>query len=192
MKLTAGRLLTGQHALIGIVAGVTWLALMGAVLSGYIVGDSLAGFASAHSHSLPAYAAYNTGELVPTSFGSLLVTRAELTSRPDQFEVHVSMRVDNNQDDQIDAPRFEDLRLIDTAGKPQATPKPGAWTGPAVVLGHSSGAIDLTYVAPSTTTGLLWLEYTDRQIEWPLRVALGTARAPQAPQPAAIGLGDSQ
>jgi hypothetical protein len=176
--------LEGQHALIALIAGVTWLALIGGVLSGYILIEGSAG-GSSH-HSSPSYAAYDTQEVVPTSFGSLSVYRADLTSTPDSVEVHVSMRVDNNQDAQVDAPRLEDLRLLNMLGA-EANAKPGAWSGPAVLIAHSSVTVDLKYLAPHDT-GLLWLEYRDPAGQWPLRVALGTA---QAPQPAAaVGLGD--
>jgi hypothetical protein len=167
------RLLDGQYALIAMIVGVTWLALIGAALSSYILTEGSGG--GAGHHSLPSYAAYNTQEAAPTSFGSLLVTRSELTPVGDSVEVHVSMRVDNNQDAQIDAPRLEDLRLIDTH-EAEANPKPGAWRGPAVLIAHSSATVDLTYLAPQDV-GLLWLEYRDPAGQWPVRVVLGSAGA---------------
>jgi hypothetical protein len=116
------------------------------------------------------------------------VTRADLTPQADLTEVHVSMHVVNNQDAQIDAPRFEDLRLINT-NEAEAKPQPGGWNGPAVLVGHSSATIELTYLAPRDM-GLLWLEYRDPRITWPLRVVLGSAPAPQPA--AAVAPGDVQ
>jgi hypothetical protein len=179
------RLLDGQRALIGVIAGVTWLALIGGVLSSYILSDGT-GWGAGHHSSLPSYAAYNMQEVAPTSFGSVSVFRADLTPMADAVEVHVSMRVDNNQAAQVDAPRLEDLRLINTHGA-EAKPQPAAWSGPAVLIAHSSATVDLKYLAPQDM-GLLWLEYRDPAGKWPIRVVLGSA---QAPQPAAVvGLGD--
>src|SRR2546428_4097484 len=178
------RLLDGQYALIAIIAGATWLALVGGFLSSYILTEGSAG--ASHHSSLPSYAAYNQQELVPTSFGALSVYRADLTRLDDLVEVHVSMRVDNNQDAQIDAPRFEDLRLINSLGG-EAQPKPGGWSGPAVLIAHSSATVDLTYLAPPDM-GLLWLEYRDPAGLWPLRVVVGSAL--DAIPAAAVGPGD--
>ncbi|HTD76439.1 MAG TPA: hypothetical protein VK898_02300 [Chloroflexota bacterium] len=181
------RLLRDHHVLMAVIAGVTWLALVGGVLSTDILSAGAAGAGSHHS-GLPSYAAYNSNELVPTSFGSLQVTRADLTPQADLTEVHVSMHVVNNQDAQIDAPRFEDLRLINT-NETEAKPQPGGWNGPAVLIGHSSATVELTYLAPRDM-GLLWLEYRDPRITWPLRVVLGSAPAPQPA--AAVAPGDVQ
>jgi hypothetical protein len=181
------RLLTGQHALIAVIAGVTWLALIGAVLGSNILSDGSGGGASHHS-SLPSYAAYNMQEVAPTSYGSLSVFRADLTPVADLVEVHVSVRVDNNQDAQVDAPRFEDLRLINTHGA-EAKPQPGGWSGPAVLIAHSSATVDLNYLA-AQDMGLLWLEYRDPAGKWPIRVVLGSALAPQPT--AAVDLGDTR
>jgi len=137
---------------------------------------------------LPSYAAYNSQELVPTSFGSLQVTRADLTPLAEAIEVHVAMHVVNNQDAQIDAPRLEDLRLINTH-EAEAKPQPGGWSGPAVLVGHSSATVEVAYVAPRDM-GLLWLEYRDPAIKWPLRVVLGSGLGP--PPAAAVAPGDVQ
>ena len=177
------RLLDGQHALMAIVAGVTWLALVGGALSSAILSNG--GAATHRSHSLPAYVAYNMQEQAPTSFGSLSVYRADMASLGDLVEVRLSLRVDNTHDAPIDAPRVEDLRLINSVGR-EARPEPGGWRGPAVLAAHSSTTVDLTYVAPSDL-GLMWLEYRDPELQWPIRVVLGSA---PAPQPAArLGLG---
>lgn len=179
----------GQYVLVAVIAGVTWLALMGGLLSTYIVsnGPSHAG----HS-SLPSYVAYNAGEVVPTAFGSVSVTDADVSppaaADPDSVEVHVALRVDNNQDDQIDAPRFEDVRLINSH-EAEARPKSGGWSGPSVLIGHSSATVNLTFVAPRNL-GLLWLEYREPDAAWPVRVVVGNT---PAPQPAAAGsLGGAQ
>ena len=179
--------LNGQHLLLAVVAGVTWLALIGSILGSDILSAGSGG--AAHGHSgLPSYAAYNMQEQVPTSFGSLSVTRADVTPVDDLVEVHVSMRVLNTQDAQVDAPRVEDLRLINTSGA-EAKPKPFGWSGPAVLIAHSSATIDLTYLAPPDL-GLLWLEYRDPGIQWPLRVVVGSALTAQPA--AAVAPGDVQ
>jgi hypothetical protein len=182
-------LLNGQHALLAVIAGVTWLALIGGVLSTYILSEGSGGGTHGHS-SLPSYVAYNTQEVVPTAFGALSVTGAKVTplADADSVEVHVSMSVDNNQDEQIDAPRFEDVRLINTHGA-EGKPKVGGWSGPAVLIGHSSATVDLTFLAPRDM-GLVWLEYREPAARWPIRVVLGSASAPQPA--AALGLGDVQ
>jgi hypothetical protein len=185
-QASSRRRLDGQHVLIALVASVTWLALVGGILGIDILSAGSGG--GSHHSGLPSYAAYNAQEVVPTSFGSLQVTRADLTPLADLTEVHVSMHVVNAQGAQIDAPRFEDVRLINTHGA-EGTPKPGGWSGPAVLLGHSSTTVELTYLAPPDM-GLLWLEYRDPDIRWPLRVVLGSAAPPQPV--AAIHPGDAQ
>ena len=177
------RLLDGQRLLIAIITGVTWLALVGGILSSHILSDGSG--RGTHHHSSPSYAAYNTQEVAPTSFGSLSVTRAELTPLADSLEVHVSMRLDNTQDAQIDAPRLEDFRLINARGA-EANPTPGAWSGPVVVMAHSSATVDLAFLA-LRDAGLLWLEYRDPAGQWPIRVVLGSARTAQPPAAGAPG-----
>jgi hypothetical protein len=168
-------LFSGQHVLIGVIAGVTWLALIGGVLSDYIFSQG----AAASRHSLPSYVAYNTLQAAPTSFGSLLVTRADLTTSADGVQLDVSLHVDNTRDTQVDAPRLEDLRLINTLGA-QANVAIARWSGPAVLIPHSSGTVDLEFLAPRDA-GLLWLEYRDPSGQWPIRVALGGAEPQGVP-----------
>ena len=177
------RLLNGQHLLMAVIAGVTWLALIGGVLSSDILSNGSGG--GARHHSLPSYVAYNTQEVAPTSFGSLSVFRAELTPADDLVEVHVAMHVANTQDAQVDAPRLEDLRLINSHGA-EAKPKPLAWSGPAVLIAHASATVDLTFLA-LRGVGLLWLEYRDPAGQWPIRVVLGSARTAQPPAAGAPG-----
>jgi hypothetical protein len=164
-----GRLLGGQRALIAVVAGLTWLGLVGGLLSDYILSDG----AAPHTHSVAAYAAYDVRQAAPTSFGSLTVSRANLAPTGDAVVIDVSVRIDSTQDAQTDAPRLEQLRLIDTNGT-DVTTTPGRWNGPAVLVGHSSATIDLEYLA-RPTDGPLWLEYADPYGPWPIRIHLGDA-----------------
>jgi hypothetical protein len=161
--------LNGQHALIAVIMGVTWLALIGGVLANSILSSG----GGASHHTAVFYIAYNSGEVVPTSFGSMSVATADLTTQADLVEVHLSMRVDNKQDTQIDAPRFEDLRLLNSDGV-EAKPKSGGWSGPAVIIAHSSATVDLTYLA-AADMGLLWLDYRDAAGPYPIRVIVGNS-----------------
>ena len=174
--------LSGHHALAGIIVGVTWLALIGGILSGYILGG-----AGIKSHYIPAFTAHDLQEVVPTSYGTFAVTRAELTPLADSVEVHVSMRAENKLDGPAEAPRIDDLRLINTGGS-EGQPKNGSWSGPAFMLAHSTATVDVTFRA-AQGMGLLWLEYRDPGIEWPLRVVVGSSLVPQ---PAAVAPGDVQ
>jgi hypothetical protein len=167
--LSPGRLLGGQRALIAVIAGLTWLGLIGGLLGDYILSEG----PPSHSHSVAAYAAYDLKQAAPTSFGSLSVTRANLVAGADAIVIDVSVRIDSSQDAQTDAPRVEELRLVDTNGT-DVTTTPGRWSGPAVLVGHSTANIDLQYLA-RPTAGPLWLEYTDPYGQWPIRVDLGDA-----------------
>jgi hypothetical protein len=169
------------YVLIAVVAGVTWLALIGGVLSSYILGSTV----SAHLHSLPSYAAYDELQPAPTSFGTVSVTRADMLPSGESIQVDVNLHVVNTQDVQADAPRIEDLRLINSLGA-DVNAKPGKWSGPASVIAHSDGYVNVEFVAPRNA-GLLWLEYRDPLGEWPIRVALETTDGPQA-----AGSGDSE
>jgi hypothetical protein len=160
------RLLSSQHVLLAVIGGVTWLALIGAALSDSIVSQG----AAASHHSLPSYAAYDARQAAPTSFGTVSVSLTDLTPMDDSVQLDVSVHADNTQDAQIDAPRLEDLRLVNTLGA-VVNPVPGKWSGPAVLIAHSSATIELEFVAPRDA-GLLWLEYRDPSGEWPIRVAL--------------------
>ena len=179
------RLLHGQHALMAVIAGVTWLALVGGVLSAYILSGAGGG---PSSHYTPAWSAYDMREAVSTSYGLVVVTDAEQTPSSDLVEVHVSMVAENKLDGPADAPRIEDVRLINTQGV-EASLKPGAWSGPAVLAAHSSATIDITYEARKDM-GLLWLEYREPVANYPLRFSLGVERAPLPA--AAVGPGDVQ
>jgi hypothetical protein len=163
------------------VAGVTWLAVIGGVLSSYILINA---GAAGHSHSNPSYAAYDTLEPAPTSFGTVKVTRADMVSSEASVNVDVSMFVANTGDAQADAPRIEDLRLVNSYGEDLNT-APIKWSGPSVVVAHSTATVDLNFQAPRHA-GLMWLEYRDPYGQWPIRIVLGTADPPQA-----AGLGGS-
>jgi hypothetical protein len=175
---------TGQHALMAVIAGVTWLALVGGILSTYI----LSGF-GATSHYVPVYAAHDLQEVVPTSYGSFKVTRADLTQQADTVEVHVSIRAENALDRPADAPRIDDLRLINSSGS-DGTPINGSWNGPVYMLAHSTATVDVGFRVQQAKGGLLWLEYREPSAAWPNRFALGAVRAPLPA--AAVGLGEVQ
>ena len=178
------RWLDGQHALMAVIAGVTWLALVGGVLSTYI----LSGF-GASSHDVPVYAAHDLQDVVPTSYGTFQVTRAELTQQADSVEVHVSMRAENKQDGPAEAPRIEDLRLINSSGS-DGQPINGSWNGPVFMLAHTTASVDVSFRVAQPKGGLLWLEYRDPTSRWPNRFALGAVRAPLPAT--AVGVGEVQ
>ena len=161
---------TGQHALLAVVAGVTWLALVGGVLSAYILSGS-----AASSHYVPAYAAHDLQEVVPTSYGTFQVTNAELTPVADLVEVHISMHAANTQDGPAEAPRIDDLRLINSSGS-DGTPINGSWNGPVYVSAHSTATVDVAFRVTQAKGGLLWLEYREPAAGWPDRFALGAVR----------------
>ena len=160
------QLVRGKNLLIGIILGTSWLALIGGLLSYYILQG-----ATQHSHSLPGYAAYNLFDRAPTTFGTVSVSSALMVPTQGGVQIDVSMQAVNEQDAQVDAPRVEELRLIDTAGD-SISIGPTRWQGPAVLVPHSNSTIDLEYVAQDGA-GLVWLEYRDPFGQWPIRVALG-------------------
>jgi hypothetical protein len=139
----------------------------------------------ASNHGAPEYAAHDLQEVVSTSYGTFQVTRADLTPQPDSVEVHVSIRAENTLDSIAEAPRIDDLRLIDSSGT-DGTPINGSWNGPIYVPAHSTALIDIGYRVAQSKGGLLWLEYRDPTSLWPDRFALGAVRAPLPA--AAVGL----
>jgi hypothetical protein len=175
---------TGQHALIAVIGGVTWLALVGGVLSAYILNGL-----GASSHYVPVYAAHDLQEVVPTSYGTFQVTRADLNPLNDSVEVHVTIHAENKQDGPADAPRIDDLRLINSSGS-DGTPINGSWNGPVYMDPHSTAIVDVAFQVAQPKGGLLWLEYREPTAVWPNRFALGAVRAPQPA--AAVGLGEVQ
>jgi hypothetical protein len=177
------RLLHGQHALMAVIAGVTWLALVGGVLSTYI----LSGAGGTSGHYVPVYAAHDLQDVVLTSYGTFQVTRAELTPLADSVEVHVTMRAENKLDGPAEAPRVDDLRLINSSGS-EGQPINGSWNGPAFMLAHSTAIVDLAFRVAQGKGGLLWLEYREPTTRWPNRFALGAVRAPLPA--AAVGVGE--
>jgi hypothetical protein len=166
--------LRSQHGLIALVAGVTWLALIGGVLSSFIIE-----YGTGHTlHSLPSYAAYDRQSPAPTSFGTLQLTQADMVPADSSVQVDLAMSVINAKDSQVDAPRIEDLRLLNSTGDDlKALPK--GWSGPAVLVPHSSGTIVLQFQMPQDVSPM-WLEYRDPFGQWPIRIALGTVSVPQA------------
>ncbi len=144
--------LNGQHALMAVIAGVTWLALVGGVPSTYI----LSGLGS-RGHYVPVYAAHDLQEVVPASYGTFQVTGADLNPLDDTVEVHVTMRAENKLDGPAEAPRIEDLRVINSSGS-EGKPINGSWNGPVFMLAHSAAIVDVSYRVPQGNGGLVWLE----------------------------------
>ena len=175
VQLLPRTLLKGQRVLIAVIAIVTWLALVGGILSEYILEG-----AGVHTHSVTLYAAYDLLQPAPTSFGTLRVSRAGLVPVDDGVKVDVTLLVNNTTNAQADAPRLEDMRLITSDGTDVNLQRPAGWNGPAVLPAFSSNTIDLEYKAP-INAGLLWLEYNDLYGQWPLRMTLGNT--PLEPQP---------
>jgi hypothetical protein len=158
--------------LVAVVTGVTWLALVGGILSTYILSG-----VGASSHYVPLYAAHDLQEVVPTSYGTFQVTNAELTPLADLVEVHVSMRAENSQGGPAEAPRIDDLRLINSSGS-NGTPINGSWNGPVYVPAHSTATVDVAFRVTQPASGPLWLEYREPAAASSNRFALGAVRAP--------------
>lgn len=167
-------LLKGQRLLIAVIAVVTWLALVGGILSQYILES-----AGVHTHATTLYAAYDLLQPAPTRFGTLRVSRADLVPVNDGVKVEVTLLVNNTTNAQADAPRLEDMRLITSDGVDVNLQRAPGWNGPAVLPALSSNTIQLEYTAPPNA-GLLWLEYNDLSSQWPLRMTLGNT--PLGPQ----------
>ena len=179
------RWLGGQHALMAVIAGVTWLALIGGILSTYI----LSGAAGTSGHYVPVYAAHDLRDVVPASYGTFQVTGADLTPVGDSVEVHVTMRAENKLDGPAEAPRIDDLRLINSSGS-EGQPINGSWNGPVYMLAHTTAIVDVAFRVAQGKGGLLWLEYREPTTRWPNRFALGAIRAPLPA--AAVGVGEVQ
>ncbi|HEY0582121.1 MAG TPA: hypothetical protein VGE94_08050 [Chloroflexota bacterium] len=167
-------LLNDQSVLLAIVAAVTWLALIGAGLSTFILRGNTRPVATQAHQARPSYAVYELHWPVPTSFGSLTVTTADM-SEPgaDTIQVQVALSLSNEQDLSVDAPRLEAFRVVSTLGGVAET-VPHATSAPATLAAQSTGLARLAFLAP-VDGSVLWLEYRERPDEWPIRVALGYA-----------------
>src|SRR5689334_20835605 len=71
--------------LIAVIAGVTWLAMMGAYVSSYVLGHPV--------ELIPkTYAVYDMTEVAPTSYGSMSIASADLTSDGPNVIATLSLR----------------------------------------------------------------------------------------------------
>jgi hypothetical protein len=167
-------LLHDQSVLLAIIAAVTWLALLGAGLSTFILRGNARPVATQAHHARPSYAVYELQWPVPTRFGSLTVTTADISEpSADTIQVQVALSLSNEQDVSVDAPRLEAFRVVSTLGGVAET-VPHATSAPATLAARSTGLARLAFLAP-VDGSVLWLEYRERPDEWPIRVALGYA-----------------
>jgi hypothetical protein len=156
----------GQSVLIAVIAGVTWLAMMGAYVSSYVLGHPV--------ELVPrAYQTYAMTDVAPTSYGSISITSADLSTDGGTTTAALSLRLDNVRNRGVEAPQVEELKLVDAAGKQVSRPVAVAWNGPAFVAAEASASIDITLEAPAAA-GPLWLEYRNLKGQDPIRFALNS------------------
>jgi hypothetical protein len=178
-----------QVMAIAFIAGVTWLALLGAGLGWSVVGE---GATSTLAAVLPRTAgsfAYDMNQPVPTRFGSMSLTAVDLgaggasepwtggepLAPPDKVQVQVSLSLSNERDGTVWSPSVEEFRLVSSGGA-EAEPLGRLWAGPAILYPHSNNSMRLGFLAPRDGSAL-WLEYRASPSESPVRIALGTPEA---------------
>jgi hypothetical protein len=156
----------GKAVLIAVIAGVTWLAMMGGYVSSYVVGHPI--------ELLPQkYSAYAMSDVAPTSYGTMEIAHADVRTDGDTLIAGLSLRMDNILNVGVEAPQVEELRLVDTNGNRVSRDVALAWNGPAFVPGQTTATIDITLAAPAGA-GPVWLEYRKTQGQDPIRFALNT------------------
>ena len=158
---------SGRWLPIGLIAGITWLAMMGAVVSSYVLGHPL-DFVPA---SYTAYADITT--VAPTSYGSLAVTRADVSTDAGIVTARFTLVQVNATDSLAESPQIEELWLVDASGRIVSKPVPDTWNGPAFLPGHGTATIVSAYEAPADA-GPLWLVYQNVRGQHPIRFALPT------------------
>lgn len=154
----------GQSVLIVVIAGVTWLAMMGAYVSSYILGHPVELISK-------SYDTYAMTDVAPTSYGSISITSADLSTDADTTTATLSLRLDNIRSRGVEAPQVEELKLVDATGKQVSRPAAVAWNGPAFVAAEASARVDITLEAPADA-GPLWLQYQNVRGSEPIRFAL--------------------
>jgi hypothetical protein len=138
--------------------------MMGAYVSSYIVGHPI-------ELTPKRYAAYNLTDVAPTSYGSISIASADLSTDADTTIAKLSLRMDNILTIGVEAPQVEELRLVDAKGNQVSRPAALAWNGPAFVPGQVTATVDITLEAPADA-GPLWLEYRNLKGQDPIRFAL--------------------
>jgi hypothetical protein len=150
--------------LIAVIAGVAWLAMMGAYVSSYVLGHPVELIAK-------SYATYGMTDVAPTSYGSISITSADLSTDAGTTTATVSVRLDNVLNHGVEAPQVEELKLVDATGKQVSRPAAVAWNGPAFMAPEATARVDITLEAPADA-GPLWLQYQNVRGRDPIRFAL--------------------
>ena len=166
----------GQVLAIAFIAGVTWLALIGATLGWSIVGERVT---STLASALPFNAAtYQVEQRVPTPFGSLSVTAVDPDAAgtsedapPDQVQVQVFISLSNERDGAVWSPTVEEFRVVSARGT-QAEPLARLSLGTAVLYPHTNNSLRLGFLVPRDGSPL-WLEYRATRAASPIRISLG-------------------
>jgi hypothetical protein len=154
----------GQGVLIAVIAGVAWLAMMGAYVSSYVLGHPV--------ELIPkTYETYGLTDVAPTSYGSISIASADLSTDDGITTAAVSVQLDNIRSRGVEAPQVEELKLVDGTGKQVSRPAAVAWNGPAFVAAEATARIDITLEAPADA-GPLWLQYQNVRGSEPIRFAL--------------------
>jgi hypothetical protein len=147
-----------------------WLAMMGAYVSSYILGHPV--------ELIPrSYETYAMTDVAPTSYGSISITSADLSTDGETTTAALSLNMDNIRSIGVEAPQVEELKLVDAAGRQVSRPAAVAWNGPAFVAAEATARVDITLQAPNDA-GPLWLQYQNVRGSEPIRFALtpGTSR----------------
>jgi hypothetical protein len=110
-------------------------------------------------------------DVVSTSYGSISIASADLSTDAGTTTATLSVRLDNILSHGVEAPQVEELKLVDATGKQVSRPAAVAWNGPAFVAAEATASIDITLEAPADA-GPLWLQYQNVRGHEPIRFAL--------------------
>jgi hypothetical protein len=110
-------------------------------------------------------------DVAPTSYGSISITSADLSTDAGVTTATLSLRLDNILHTNVEAPQVEELKLVDAKGKQVSRPAAVAWNGPAFVAADTAARIDISLEAPADA-GSLWLQYQNVRGSEPIRFAL--------------------
>jgi hypothetical protein len=110
-------------------------------------------------------------DVAPTSYGSISITSADLSTDAGVTTATLSLRLDNILHTNVEAPQVEELKLVDATGKQVSRPAAVAWNGPAFAAADAAARIDISLEAPADA-GSLWLQYQNVRGSEPIRFAL--------------------
>ena len=163
----------GQWLLTAFMVGVTWLAVLGAVMSTSILRGNETSSGRRPVRANAPGVVYEMNEEAPTSFGSITGSALDLVNSDGATEVSFSITLANNQNVDVQAPEVEDFKVVNNRGE-EGVYLGGNWTSEPVLRAQSSTSADLRFAAP-LEGGILSLEYRERNADQPIRIALGYA-----------------